>query len=166
MSVVSRVLLAGTLCVALGAALAPQAFAAPASDDPGSTRGRALHAGKCVLTLGFSGGCDKDEADSKRVAAERKAVAEHPAAGQQPAVTKVAEDTSTRHQFFRASKCVVSLGFVGNCDKSVPESEQGATRHAEAAAPRESDSSTKGRFFQAGRCVMSLGFFGDCDKKN
>jgi hypothetical protein len=158
MSVFSRIVLAGALCAAMGA----QAFAAPTGDDPGSTRGRFFHAGKCVVTLGFSGGCDKDEADSKRVAAERKAAAEHPAEAAKP----TADDTSTRHQFVRASKCVMSLGFVGNCDKSVPESTQ-AQRHAEAAAaPPAPDTSTKGRFFQASKCVASLGFLGDCDKKN
>jgi hypothetical protein len=157
MSFVSRIVLAGALCVAMGA----QAFAAPTGDDPGSTRGRFFHAGKCVVTLGFSGGCDKDEADSKRIAAERKAAAEHPAAP-----VKVADDTSTRHQFVRASKCVMSLGFVGNCDKSVPESTQAQRRADAAATPAAPDSSTKGRFFQAGKCVMSLGFIGDCDKKN
>jgi hypothetical protein len=153
MSVVSRVLLAGVICAALGA----QAFAAPAGDDPGTTRGRFFHAGKCVVSLGFSGGCDKDEADAKRVAAERKAAAEHPEA------TKVVDDNSTRHQFARASKCVVSLGFIGNCDRSVPESTARARREEAAAAGP--DTSTKGRFLQAGRCVASLGLIGDCDKK-
>jgi hypothetical protein len=151
MSVVSRILLAGVACAAMGA----QAFAAPASDDPGSTRGRLFHASKCVVTLGFSGGCDKDQADAKRVEAERKAAAEHPEA------TKVADEHGTRHQFFRASKCVVSLGFVGDCDKNAPE--RSATR-AEAG-PRAPDSSVHGRFFQASRCVASFGLVGDCDKK-
>ena len=72
MSVISRFALAGALCAALGA----QAFAAPVGDDPGTTKGRFFHAGKCVVTLGFSGGCDKDEAESKRVAEERKAAAQ------------------------------------------------------------------------------------------
>ena len=156
MSVVSRVAVAAALFAAVGAA---QAFAAPTGEDPGSTSGRALHAGKCVLTLGLSGGCDKDEADSKRVAEERKAKAEHPAE-----VTKAVDDTSTRHQFVRASRCVVSLGFIGNCDKNEPESVARERKAAEAAAGP--DTSTKGRFFQAGKCVVSLGFVGDCDKRN
>ena len=155
MSVVSRVVLAGLICAAMGA----QAFAAPTADDPGSTKGRFAHASKCVLTLGLTSGCDKDEAESKRIATERKAAAEHPAE-----VTKVAEDNSTKHQFFRASKCVVSLGFVGDCDKDAPAGSPKAARHADAV-PAAPDTSTKGRFFQASRCVASLGLVGDCDKK-
>jgi hypothetical protein len=155
MSVVSRIALAATLCAAIGA----QAFAAPAGDDPGTTRGRFFHAGKCVVTLGFSGGCDKDEADSKRVAAERKAAAEHPAE-----VTKVADDTSTRHQFMRASKCVMSFGLVGGCDKDAPAGPQRtpATARSADAGP---DNSTAGQFKRASRCVVSFGLLGDCDKK-
>lgn len=157
MSVVSRVVLAGVVCAAMGAAMGAQAFAAAPGDDPGTTRGRFFHAGKCVVTLGFSGGCDKDEADSKRVAAERKAAAEHPVEA-----TRVADDNSTRHQFVRASKCVVSLGFIGDCDKNAPE---GSAARRAAAGPAEPDTSTRGRFFQASKCVVSLGFIGDCDKK-
>jgi hypothetical protein len=153
MSVTSRVILAGMICAAMGA----QAFAAPAGDDPGTTRGRLFHAGKCVMTLGFSGGCDKDEADANRRAEERKTAAEH------PEVTKVADTTSTRHQFMRASKCVVSLGFVGNCDKNAPEV-PASERRAEAAAAAP-DTSTAGQFKRASKCVLSLGFVGDCDKK-
>lgn len=153
MSVVSRIVLAGALCAALGA----QALAAPASEDPGSTRGRFFHAGKCVVTLGFSGGCDKDEADSKRVAAERKAAADHPEA------TKVADNDSTRHQFMRASKCVVSLGFIGNCDKNAPERPAAGPR-AEAA-PAAPDNSTRSQLKRASTCVVSFGFLGDCDRK-
>lgn len=154
MSVVSRIALAGLACAALGA----QAFAAPTAEDPGSTKGRFAHASKCVLTLGLTSGCDKDEADSKRVAAERKAAADHPAEA-----TKAVDDNSTKHQFFRASKCVVSLGFAGDCDRSAPE----GTAKAEAArrADAAPDTSTRGRFFQAARCVGSLGLVGDCDKK-
>ncbi len=155
MSVVSRIVLAGLVCAAMGG----QAVAAPAADEPGSTGGRFVHASKCVVTLGFSGGCDKDEADSKRVAAERKTAAEHPEA------TKVVDETSTRHQFARASECVVSLGFIGNCDKNAPESPKAsATRHADTA-PAAPDTSTAGQFKRASRCVVTFGLLGDCDKK-
>ena len=106
MSVVNRMVLAGLICAAVGSV---QAVAAPRGDDPdASTRGRFFHASKCVVTLGFSGGCDKDESDSKAKAAERAQRSERG----EP--TKAADDNSTRNQFFRASKCVVSLGFVGN----------------------------------------------------
>ena len=153
MSVISRFALAGALCAALGA----QAFAAPVGDDPGTTKGRFFHAGKCVVTLGFSGGCDKDEADANRRVAEQKQAVEH------PEKVKVVDTTSTRHQFMRASKCVVSLGFAGNCDKNAPEVAP-AERRAEAAA-RGPDNSTAGQFKHAGACVVSFGFLGDCDKK-
>src|SRR5689334_8431246 len=109
MPVISRALLAGALCVAVSA----PAFAAPTSDDPGSTGGRLAHASKCVLTLGFSGGCDKDEAGAKRKARE----AAEPKADAAKAEVTQAEDHSTRGQFMNASKCVVSFGFAGNCDK-------------------------------------------------
>jgi hypothetical protein len=161
MSVVSRTLLAGLICAAMGA----QAFAAPASDDPGSTKGRFFHASKCVVTLGFSGGCDKDQADSK-VAAEKQA-AEKAKAAQSGGVTKVADDHSTRHQFARASKCVVTFGFVGDCDKNAPEgsAKASAAEQRADAAPAALDNSTKGRFFHASKCVVTLGFGGRCDEK-
>ena len=156
MSIISRVVLAGVVCAAMGA----QAFAAPVGDDPGGTGGRALHASKCLLTLGFGGGCDKDEADSKRVAAERKAAAEHPAEA-----TKAVDDHSTRHQFAHASECVVSFGFLGSCDKNAPaESKASATRRADAA-PAAPDNSTAGQFKHASACVVSFGFVPGCDKK-
>jgi hypothetical protein len=157
MSVVSRVFLAGLICAAMGA----QAFAAPASDDPGSTKGRFFHASKCVVTLGFSGGCDKDQADSKR-AEEAKAKGED-----RPVATKVADDHSTRHQFARASKCVITFGFVGDCDKNAPEgsAKAAAAEQRADAAPAALDNSTKGRFFHASKCVVTLGFGGRCDEK-
>jgi hypothetical protein len=147
MSVVSRVVLAGLLCAGIGA----QALAAPVADDPGSTRGRLFHASKCVITLGFSGGCDKDQADSKAKRDER------------PAEVKAADEHSTRAQFAHASKCVVSFGFIGHCDKNEPEGSP-AERRADAA-PREPDNSTRGQFKRASTCVVSFGFLGDCDKK-
>jgi hypothetical protein len=153
MSVIIRALLAGALC----ASLSTPAFAAPTPDDPGSTGGRLAHASKCVLTLGFSGGCDKDEASAKRKARE--------AAEPKPAETKVADDHSTRGQFMNASKCVVSFGFAGNCDKNAPEAGAQASAAPANQGPKEPDNSTSGQFKRAGACVLSFGFLGDCDKK-
>jgi hypothetical protein len=164
MSVFSRALLAGAMCAALSAPiLGAQAFAAPTADDPGSTGGRLAHASKCVLTLGFSGGCDKDEASAKRK--EREA-AEEKVAGPKAAVTKAVDEHSTRHQLANASKCVVSFGFAGNCDKSDPDGSAKAsvTRTAERE-PKAPDHSTAGQFKHAGACVISFGFLGDCDRK-
>ena len=157
MSFISRVVVASVACAAMSA----QAFAAPTADDPGSTKGRFFHASKCVVTLGLSGGCDKDEADSKRVAEEHKAAAEHPAV-----VTKAVDDHSTRHQLAHASECVVSFGFAGGCDKNAPPSSKAsaAERRADAAPPAP-DNSAGGQFKRAGACVISFGFLGDCDKK-
>jgi hypothetical protein len=157
MSVVSRVFLAGLICAAVGG----QAVAAPVADDPGSTKGRLAHASKCVVTLGFGGGCDKDQAESK--AAAEKAAAQKAEADKPAAATKVADDHSTKAQFFHASECVVSFGFMGRCDKNAPPEPpkaQGAD-----AAPAALDSSTKGRFFHASKCVVTLGFGGRCDEK-
>ncbi len=154
---ISRIALAGAAC----AAMATQAFAAPTAEDPGSTKGRFFHASKCVVTLGLSGGCDKDEAESKRVAEERKAAAEHPAG-----VTKAVDDHSTRHQFAHASECVVSFGFAGGCDGNAPSGSKASAADRRAdAAPAAPDSSTRGQFKRAGACVISFGFLGDCDKK-
>jgi hypothetical protein len=158
MSVVSRTFLAGLICAAMGA----QAFAAPAADDPGSTKGRALHASKCVFTLGFGGGCDKDEAESK-AKAEAKAKPE-----ERPAPTKVADDHSTRHQFVNASECVVTLGFVGACDKDAsgaPIKKASSPVRPADAGPEPLDQSAHGRFFHASKCVITLGFGGRCDEK-
>jgi len=163
MSVITRALLAGAICAGLSVqTLGAQAFAAPTSDDPGSTGGRLAHASKCVLTLGFSGGCDKDEAAAQRKARE----AAEPKADAAKAEVTQAEDHSTRGQFMNASRCVVSFGFAGNCDKNAPEggAKASATRSAEAA-PKEPDNSTSGQFKRAGACVLSFGFLGDCDKK-
>ena len=133
-----------------------EAVAAPVGDDPGSTRGRLAHASKCVITFGFGGGCDKDQAGSKR---EDKAESK---AEDRPAATKVADDHSTRHQFAHASECVMSFGFVGGCDKNAPEGSAASRRADAAPAP---DNSTSGRFKRASACVLSFGFAGDCDKK-
>ena len=156
MSVVSRILVAGVMCAAMGA----QAFAAPASDDPGSTKGRLAHAGKCVVTFGFSGGCDKDQADSKR--AEKQA-ADHPTEVARATTITGADDpnASTRARFAHAGKCVMTLGLLSSCDKDAPAE---AAKHADAG-PAAPDNSTRGRFLQASRCVFSLGFVGDCDKR-
>jgi hypothetical protein len=151
MSVISRVVLAGVVCAAMGA----QAFAAPTGDEAGSTRDRFFQASKCVVTLGFSGGCDKDQADPKRTDA--------PAA-----VTKAADDNSTRHQFANASKCVVSFGFVGSCDKDAPAGSAKASAAGSAradAAPAALDTSTRGQLAHASKCVLTFGFGGNCDKK-
>jgi hypothetical protein len=75
------------------------AAAVPAADDP-STRRRFLHASRCLVTVGFSPGCDKD--------------APAPKAQKSAALT---DDTSTRHQFVHAGRCLVTLGFSGDCDK-------------------------------------------------
>jgi len=157
MSIVSRVVLAGLVCAAISA----QAVAAPTGDDPGSTRGRLLHASKCVMTLGFSGGCDKDQAESKRKEQEQKEAAARPAAA-----AKAADDTSTRHQFMNASRCVVSLGFVGDCDKNAPPGSKASApeRHADAT-PAAPDNSTGGQLKRATACVVSFGFVGDCERK-
>jgi hypothetical protein len=158
MSVVRRVFLAGLISAAMGA----QAFAAPTADDPGSTKGRALHASKCVITLGFGGGCDKDQAETK-AKAEAKAKAD-----ERPAEVKVADEHSTRHQFFNASECVVTLGFVGACEKDAsgtPIKKAEAPVRPADAGPEPLDGSTKGRFFHASKCVVTLGFGGRCDEK-
>jgi len=160
MSVVSRMLLAALVCASAGIVqVAPtvanaQAAAKPTDGAEGDTRGRFMHASKCVMTFGLTSGCDKDAPAPK--AEQRKAEA-GPAA---------APDNSTKSQFFRASRCVVSLGFAGNCDKNAPAGEARAAPTAEAGRRAEAapDTSTKGQFLKASRCVVSLGFAGNCDK--
>lgn len=143
MSAFSRVFLAGLACASL--VNVQTASAAEGDNANGDTRGRFFHAGKCVMSLGFGGGCDKD--------------APAPKGGER---IEAKADTSTRGQFFHASKCVVSLGFVGGCDKDeVGGSASGSARKADAAP----DASTKGQFFHATKCVTTLGFGGGCDKK-
>jgi hypothetical protein len=165
MSVVNRLLMAGLAC----ASLATVARAQTAADDPSrNTGGRFMHAGKCTITFGFGGGCDKD-APLAKVAKEAKAEGEAKEA-QRAGVTKTANE-STKSQFFHASECVVSLGFVGPCDKNAPVTQASATRPAGAApaaaapaAPPAPDNSTRSRFFHAGKCTITFGFGGGCDK--
>jgi hypothetical protein len=159
MSVISRTLLAGAICAALGA----QALAAPTSEDPGSTRGRLAHASKCVLSFGLTSGCDKDEAGAKRVQRE---AAEARSSEPKIAPTKVVDEHPTRHQFMNAGKCVMSFGFAGNCDKSDPDGSAKAPAVVRAdRAPAPPDNSAAGQFKHAGACVISFGFLGDCEKK-
>lgn len=157
MSVVSRVVLAGLVCASLGSVqafptIARAQSAKPSGGDEQSsdTRGRFVHASKCVMTFGFTSGCDKD--------------APAPKAADRPAPARVADDGSTKSQFLRASKCVVTFGFTSGCDKDEP-----APKVAPKAADREAVTkaaidSTRSQFFRASRCVVSLGFVGDCDK--
>jgi hypothetical protein len=169
MSVVSRLLMAGLACASLSVqALPAAARAQAAADDPSrNTGGRFMHAGKCTITFGFGGGCDKDEPLAK-VAKAAKAEGEAKEA-QRAGVTKTANE-STKSQFFHASECVVSLGFVGPCDKNAPVAQASATRPAGAApaaapaAPPAPDNSTRSRFFHAGKCTITFGFGGGCDK--
>ena len=183
MSVVSRVVLAGLVCASLGSvqaiptmARAQTAAASSADDKSRDTRGRFVHASKCVMTFGFTAGCDKDAPAPKAA----------PKAAEREDVTKAAID-STRSRFFQASRCVVSLGFIGECDKdAAPGSPSASSRRADAgpAAPAGSasassrradaapapppaapDTSTRGRFLQASKCVTTFGFGSGCDKK-
>lgn len=151
MSVVSRIVLAGLVSASLGLAPAARAQASGGDHARGDTRGRFMHASKCVMSFGFGGGCDKDAPASK---ADR---ASNGADG--AAVTKAADDNSTRARFFHASKCVTTFGFGGGCDKDAPARPAGP--RAEAAP----DTSTRGQLMHASKCVMSFGFAGGCDKK-
>jgi hypothetical protein len=164
MSVTSRALSAAAIGVALSAqVLGAQAYAAPTADDPGSTGGRLAHASKCVLTFGFSGGCDKDEATVKR---EQREKAEAKAVDPKVAPTRVADAHPQRRQFMNAGRCVVSFGFAGNCDKSDPDGSAKAAATARAERePAAPDNSTTGQFKHAGACVLTFGFSGGCDKK-
>lgn len=73
---------------------------ASADAKPG-TRAEFMHASKCVVTLGFGGGCDSKEPLAPGAQAEAAA----------------APDTSTRGRFFHASKCIGTLGFGSGCDR-------------------------------------------------
>ena len=114
MSVLSRVLMAGVVCASLGIVQTASA------QDTASSGARLGHASKCVLTLGFGGGCDSKEPVSKAEkakAAEAKAAASKGADG--AVMTKTSVETgppSTRARFGHASKCVVTLGFGNRCD--------------------------------------------------
>lgn len=154
MSVFSRGLMAGLLAASLVSAGA--ASAQQKTSEEGHTGGRFLHASKCLTTLGFGAGCDKDEPVSKEKEEKQAKKAEHEAA-----VTKVSTDTGTRAQFFHASKCVGTLGFGKGCDSKSPYGTPENPRKAEVS----DDHSTKGRFFQASKCVGTLGFASGCDDK-
>jgi hypothetical protein len=145
-------------CASLGAAGAAQAQAAGSDANTG---GRFMHAGKCVVTLGFAGNCDVDAASPKR--ADR------------PAKAQTAADTSTRHRFVHASECVITVGFAGGCDKdprpgSVPTTASAPSDAVSPPAPSKHadatpDTSTRHQFLHAGKCVVTLGFGGNCDNK-
>jgi hypothetical protein len=149
MTILSRVVLAGLACASLGAGAAQ----AQAAGSDANTGGRFMHAGKCVVTLGFAGECDKDTATPKKRAAS----------------TTV--DTSTRGRFVHASECVITVGFAGGCDKDVRSgSVTAASAPSDTAAPSKRadatpDTSTRHQFLHAGKCVVTLGFGGNCDNK-
>jgi hypothetical protein len=155
MSVFSRVLLAGVVCASLAIVQAAPtvARAQPAATGDGQssdTRGRFLHASKCVMLLGFGAGCDKD--------------APAPKAADRAAVVKAPVDTGTRSQFFHASKCVMSLGFIGNCDKDAPARASSASARRADTTPAAPDTSTRGQFLHATKCVTTMGFAAGCNK--
>jgi hypothetical protein len=150
MSVFSRGLMAGLLAASLLSA------GGASAQQKTSEEGRFLHASKCLSTLGFGAGCDKDEPVSKEKEEKQAKKAEHEAA-----VTKVSTDTSTKAQFFHASKCVGTLGFGKGCDSKQP---YGTTENPRKADVTD-DHSTKGRFFQATKCVGTLGLASGCDDK-
>lgn len=153
MSVFGRVVLAGMISASV-AGFGVARAAAPG--EGGDTRGRLMHASKCVMTLGFSGGCDKDQADAQGA----KPSAKIPDAG--PAPAKSADDGGTRGRLFHASRCVVSFGFSRGCDKD--QADAPAAGHPAEAASAAPDASTRGRLFHASRCVATLGLAGDCEK--
>jgi hypothetical protein len=156
MSVVSRVVLAGLICASMvGVQIA--AAAPPAADgQTGNTGGRFVHATKCITTLGFGEGCDKDAPVSKQEHEAKKAEKE-------AKVTKVSSDTGTGRQFQHAAKCVGTLGFGAGCDKKQPYGT--AENQRVAAEPAEPDHSTRSQFFHATKCLGTMGFGGGCDKK-
>ncbi len=160
MSVISRTVLAGLVCASVvsiqGARAAPEAGAqavAPTGDSGSSsdTRGRLLHASKCLATLGFGGGCDKDAPESKAA----------PKIADRAGPTEGSPDTSTRARLLHATKCVTTMGFGGGCDKDAPESRGVKRAAATEAAP---DTSTRGRLAHAAKCVTTMGFAPGCDK--
>ncbi len=73
-----------------------------------------------------------------------------------------ADTPSTLHQFEHAGECVVSLGFLGHCDKDAPPPK--AAKAADPARVAAEEASTRHQFMHAGECVVSLGFLGHCDK--
>jgi hypothetical protein len=142
-----HMLVAGVACASLATPVLAQ--------DAGAPR-QIQHAGKCLLTLGFGGGCDEKVVPSQS-AAKAKA-AERTASSEPAKVTKVVDNTSTRSQFMHAGKCVVSLGFAGHCDEKLAPA-------TVETGPRAEDNSRLGQMKHAGACVISMGFVGDCDKK-
>jgi hypothetical protein len=160
MSVFSRGVFIGLACASLvSVQLAPTAALAQGQaqakdSENGHTGGRLLHAGKCLTTFGFGRDCDKDEAVSQESRPDKKAERE-------AAVTKVSTNTGERAQLAHASKCVISFGFGGGCDKKAP---YGTTENPKDAPRAGPDTSTQGRFFQAAKCVTSFGLREGCDK--
>lgn len=149
MSVFSRAVLAGLACASIVVVqAAPTAAMAQAGDDPNASTGARLgHATKCLFTMGF--GCS-----DKAAGAAKSRAADHEAAkGADPA--KASEPPGTRVRFMQASRCVMTLGFSGRCDKNDP---------AEVPKTDAPDTSTRGRFFQAAKCVTSFGLRSGCDK--
>jgi hypothetical protein len=155
MPVVSRIILAGLVCASLGGVSVARAQASGADNASGDTRGRLMHASKCVMSFGFGGGCDKDAPASK--AGDRGSKGADGAV-----VTRASDDNSTRARFFHASKCVTTFGFGSGCDKDAPAGPRSASGPRAEAAP---DTSTRGQLMHASKCVMSFGFLGDCEKK-
>lgn len=78
-------------------------------------------------------------------------------------------EPSTASQFRHASKCVLTLGFGGDCDKAAP-TPKGAKATApkgEANAvptPAANDTSTRRRFLHASKCLVTVGLTSGCDK--
>lgn len=164
MSIMSRIVVAGLVSASLlGAApTIARAQATGADDQSASTGSRLGHASKCVLSLGLLGGCDKDAPRSAPAKADKdRKDAGRPGLTKASAVTGADDQSaSTRSRLAHASKCVVSLGFIGGCDKDAPAAAQAGGR-AEAAP----DTSRRGQLLHASRCVVSFGFIGDCDRK-
>lgn len=82
------------------------------------------------------------------------------AAMAQPAA---AGDPNTFHQFQHASKCVVTLGFGGDCDQNAPV-KRDRTKPTPVSGPAEIPSDPGHQFLHTGECVVTLGFLGHCDK--
>jgi hypothetical protein len=72
-----------------------------------------------------------------------------------------ADSPSTLQQFQHAGTCVVTLGFLGHCDKDAPPPK--AEKKA-VVTPAVEDTSTRHQFLHTGECVVTLGFLGHCDK--
>ena len=155
MSVVSRIVLAGLACASLGGASVARAQASGGDNPSGDTRGRLMHASKCVMSFGFGGGCDKDAPAPQ--AGDRGSKG-----ADRAGVTRASDDNSTRARLFHASKCVTTFGFGRGCDKDAPAGPPSASGPGAEGAP---DTSTRGQLIHASKCVMTFGFGGGCDKK-